>query len=1113
MRAGDGARPTNATNRAALAACAVGLVLALAAVPAAAQAPWPAWPAPDGAALVRLLGSHAAAAFAVPGAAGRGIHARAILPAGAHGSDYGLPELAPGFARLSGSPSEVLAFADRYPEVRLEVTPPLHPLLDTAAGFVAASAGASQGLDGTGVLVGVADTGLDLQHPDFRDAQGHTRVAWFLDLSAPPRGVFPDLEQMFGTPAASDTTGPSGGSVVAGAVWSGQEIDDALASGDTSSLPTDEIGHGTLVSACAAANDVTGASPYRGIAPGATLVLARITSVGTEAIDTDDLLRAVGFLYDRADAMGEPIVVNLSLGTDFGPHDGTTAWEQSLASFVGPGHPGRALVAAAGNSGSIGPEDGTLVHQNVHVNEGTTMRVPLETGGASNGGVEVWVAMHAGASLRIGLDGPDGTWIGPVASGSSAGKDHGGYAVAVYNGAEANSPVPATSHGGVVVWQGAWPGGEYAITLAGSGTADLYLEATGDASGPHGGPVGFAYGVREGTVNLPATSPSIIGVGCTINKASWMSQDGDVEDVDVPILDPTGMLPAANGASRIAAAGEPCWFSSAGPTLTGLAKPEIMAPGAAIVGALSANAFPPSPNSIFSLAACAASDPTCQVVDSRHGASLGTSFSTPLVSGAVALLFQRDPTLTQDAVLAALQGGVHPLRGAAPFDDQAGAGELDVGGALTAVADMATTQLVLPDRGASWMTLGADVFLADGSTPLQAVLELRGAASGGAPPPADGFAPERLQPYAKVDGAPQPGAVQLARRGPGVWIATVQLPAGLGGSSLAVGATFDGAPVVGEKVIPIATDLWTAAYPTTVGGGCAVAGRPVRRGAARGLLTLALVAAARRLSRRRARSLLSRMRKLFDLGGKVALITGSSRGIGRAIAEAMAVFGAKVVVSSRKPAACEEVKDAIVAKGGEAAVVPCNIGSKEELQRLVDETNRIYGPVDVLVCNAAVNPHFGPTQDIPDSAFDKIMASNVRSNHWLCQMTIPSMAARGGGSVILVSSIGGLKGSTVLGAYGISKAADMQMARNLAVEWGPQNVRVNCIAPGLVRTDFARALWENPQIYEATVRTYPLRRIGEPNEIAGAAVFLASSAGSFTTGQTIVIDGGSTIAS
>jgi dehydrogenase/reductase SDR family member 4 len=254
------------------------------------------------------------------------------------------------------------------------------------------------------------------------------------------------------------------------------------------------------------------------------------------------------------------------------------------------------------------------------------------------------------------------------------------------------------------------------------------------------------------------------------------------------------------------------------------------------------------------------------------------------------------------------------------------------------------------------------------------------------------------------------------------------------------------------------------------------------------------------------------MKNLFDLSGKVALITGSSKGIGRAIAEAMAAFGAKVVVSSRKREVCEEVKAAIVKMGGDAVVIPCNIGNKDELQHLVDETKKAFGSIDILVCNAAVNPHFGSSQEIPDSAFDKVMGTNVRSNHWLCQMVIPGMAERGGGAVIIVSSIAGLKGSDRLGAYAISKAADMQMARNLAVEWGPRNVRVNCIAPGIVKTDFARALWENPSIHDNAVRAYPLRRIGEPQEIAGAAVFLASAAGNFTTGQTIVMDGGSTIA-
>jgi NAD(P)-dependent dehydrogenase (short-subunit alcohol dehydrogenase family) len=252
---------------------------------------------------------------------------------------------------------------------------------------------------------------------------------------------------------------------------------------------------------------------------------------------------------------------------------------------------------------------------------------------------------------------------------------------------------------------------------------------------------------------------------------------------------------------------------------------------------------------------------------------------------------------------------------------------------------------------------------------------------------------------------------------------------------------------------------------------------------------------------------------LFDLSGKVALITGSTKGIGLAIAQRMAEAGAKVVISSRNQDVCDQIASGIREQGGDALAIACNINYREQLQALVSKTLAHYGKIDILVVNAALNPFYGPSQDIPDEAFDKIMNSNIGSAHRLCQLVLPGMAKHGGGSAIIVSSIAGLKGSDVLGAYGISKAADMQIARNLAVEWGPQNIRVNCIAPGLIRTDFARALWENPDTYKATVSRYPLRRIGEPDEIAGAAIFLASDAGSFTTGQTLVIDGGGTITS
>ena len=247
---------------------------------------------------------------------------------------------------------------------------------------------------------------------------------------------------------------------------------------------------------------------------------------------------------------------------------------------------------------------------------------------------------------------------------------------------------------------------------------------------------------------------------------------------------------------------------------------------------------------------------------------------------------------------------------------------------------------------------------------------------------------------------------------------------------------------------------------------------------------------------------------LFDLGGKVAVITGASRGIGRAIAERMAEHGASVVISSRKIEACEEVAAGIRERGGEASAAACHIGRKEDLRALVEGTLARWGRIDILVCNAAVNPYFGPSAQMSDEAYDRVMNSNVRSNFWLCNMVAPLMAERGDGSIIIISSIGGFQGSDRLGVYGISKAADMQLARNLAVEWGARNVRANCIAPGLIRTDFARALWEDETLRARRSREAPLGRIGEPDEIAGAAVFLASPASSFMTGQSLVIDGG-----
>ncbi len=252
------------------------------------------------------------------------------------------------------------------------------------------------------------------------------------------------------------------------------------------------------------------------------------------------------------------------------------------------------------------------------------------------------------------------------------------------------------------------------------------------------------------------------------------------------------------------------------------------------------------------------------------------------------------------------------------------------------------------------------------------------------------------------------------------------------------------------------------------------------------------------------------MSSMFDLSGKVAIVTGSTKGIGKAIATALADHGAKVVVSSRDSGRVAETAKELADGGRDVLGIPCNVGHKDQLQALVDETRKAWGQIDIIVGNAAINPHYGPSMEIPDEIFAKVMATNIQSNLWLAQMVADEMRARKDGAIIYISSIGGLRGSSVIGTYGISKAADIQLARNLAIELGPDNIRVNCIAPGLVKTDFARALWEDPEYADPRIASTPLRRLGEPEDIAGAAVYLASAAGRWTTGQTIVIDGGAT---
>lgn len=776
-------------------------------VPAHAQAP-------DGAGVLRLLGARAELDLAPQS---RQVGALVALPAGKRGADYGLDEVAPGIGRLRGSAASLLGFAAAHPELPMEVAPPVHTLLDRAgsivySGYVRGHFGA----DGTGTLVGIADTGLDVTHPDFRDPKTNkSRVAWMLDLGMKPLGRHADLEDKYGIKDDK-------GTVLRGAVLTGADIDDLIGRGDP--LPQDKNGHGSHVASIAAGNG--GGTKYIGMAPNAGLVIARVTRDDSGSIENDDSLRGAGFIFDRADAMHLPVAANYSLGTDFGPHDGTSLWEQSLAAFVGPQHPGHILVAAAGNSGSI---VATPVHQSVNVTPGSTIRIPVATSGAASGGVQIWATLRAGADVQIGLDGPDGTWISPISEGEQKGKSSAGYnSGVIYGSSIPGSSIPKGSRGAIVLWSGQWPSGSYAVTLSGRGMVELYLYGYGDASMSGNTPAYFTGAVREGTVNLPATSPDIIAVGCTVSSPTWRSMSGQRIGLSSPMLDPAGGLPDPARQHRALEDGEICYFSSAGPNAAGVPKPDIAAPGMIITGAMSGQAKPGVATSIFTAPFCPKDadtgivDPACLQVDATHAASQGTSMSSPMVAGVAALLLQQDPTLTQDQMRALLQAGAHRFRGTASYYDQAGPGELDADGALAALNEMKSPAEALPSPAHSWLSLSADYVTADGSTPMTVLLELRNA---------DGqkraslFDLSRLQPVASIVGRPLASEPKMVRGGaPGLFSFQVMVPPGLGGQAITLGATFDGDNIVAPVTVPIATDAWTANYLAEAKGACNTGG-------------------------------------------------------------------------------------------------------------------------------------------------------------------------------------------------------------------------------------------------------------------------------------------------
>ena len=779
--------------------------------------------------LAATLGQEATAALVAPQT---GVPtALFALPAGQDAASLGLLPAAPGFGRASGW-GAISRFQAGHPAVAGELAFPVKLLNNQIHSSARVDVARAAGLDGTGVIVGVADTGLDVTHPDFRNADGSTRVLWMLDFSRAPVKLHSDLESRFGLRG-------SDGSVIAGAVYSRADIQQIL--GGNGVAPTDEVGHGSHVASIAAGADGT----YGGIAPKADLVIVRVSGINSDAIDTDNLLRAVEFIFNRADDAKKPAVANLSLGTDFGPHNGGLLWEQAIASYVGNDKPGHVVVAAAGNSGSIAE---LPVHQAVHVDRHSTMRVPVTTSGAQSGTVQVWVQFKKGATLKVGLEGPDGTWISPQGLGEQAGRNRSGYNASVITTGSGTPVIPDAQRAAAVVWAGAWPSGTYNIVLEGDGDAELNLQAGGDVGPYTRTPAGFRDGVRSGTINSPAAHPSILGVGCTMNRAQWTSQAGTDVALRVPQLDgPGGVYLGSSARPQV---GDICWFSSAGPNADGIAKPEISAPGGIVVAAMSNQARPGSPRSIFTDPSCpiknGVRDSACFQVDDRHAVSLGTSMASPAVAGAAALLLQADATLTQAQVTTLLQAGAQRFRGAAPFDDQNGAGELDVAGAVTALTRSRDPKLALPAAGRCWFTLAQSYVTPDESA-VNALLELRNEEGG----LADLFDPQRLQVALKVSGQ----AVRYVtpqRRAPGLYSFPVTASAGEGARTITVTPLFDGVAVASARTYPIGLDGWRANYGALPEGGCAAAPRPAKENPFMGLLPLGALGLLALLRRRTA---------------------------------------------------------------------------------------------------------------------------------------------------------------------------------------------------------------------------------------------------------------------
>lgn len=780
---------------------------------------------------VRLAHAIGGAPWMMSDATGR-IPVTLRLPAGVPAETLDLLPIADGLGGARFTPSELDAFTKAHPELRPLFAPPRRTQLDQSSKWTSVDVyRKATGATGKGVIVGIIDTGIDVGHPDFRDAKGKSRVRWMLQHGQ-SQGIHGDLETKFGCnqPAQS-----------ACAVFDNNDIDKMIASKDFAIH--DVEGHGSHVSSIAAGNGgpfVNKKPRYVGMAPDATIIVAAPSAPGAGFYDPD-LLNAARFIFDRADELGMPCVINLSIGGDFGPHDGTSVLEQGLASLVGDDKPGRAIVVAAGNSGALYqlPDLGPLgTHTEAHVSPSTDVRVPMIASDAKKGSGYVWITFRPGDDVSVSLEGPGGaTWIGFVSPGEDAGYKNGDDTGGVINDEiSSKSPITEGTNSAVVAFSGAWPNrSEFAVHLRGHGEAELWVVGQGDV-GPSA-PIGllFEHGLKQGTINVPASDPHLLAVGCTLNRVSWK---------------PFNQAPIA--LSSLGGKDDPlpdsaCYFSAVGPTPFGVAKPELSAPGGFVIAAMSSEADPRvNPGGMFDQGGCPTND-KCYVVDNYHAITAGTSMSAPHVAGAVALLFEKDPKLTQARVTEILQAGVRHPTGDLPIDFQLGPGELNLEGALEVLAEQAGVPLDV-DAAKSWYVMSSAYARPDASFPVWGTIELRrpdGAV-------ATGLDGTKLR--VRVTGG---GSIikPLTKVRGGLFRFAVAGSRGAGGSDMHVEVLYDGVSL-GEKTLPIGEDLIAArggVDATSASLACATSPGRGSHGALYGVGLFAALAAVRRRRRSRAR--------------------------------------------------------------------------------------------------------------------------------------------------------------------------------------------------------------------------------------------------------------------